>query len=198
MLSEIESTEATWVTSKIFTETNFPVATPVMKKRPIFFSDASEHHQWLSGSHTQLKNGDIFSTLDQVINEVEVPVISPIKSLHEGAWATVIQVWEGTVLSVDFTKSVMTVKLKDRGDLIPEHTAEIDLQWVVDQDRDLVVPGSVFYWTMYKETKRGSISNSQEIRFRRLPNWTRSQLLLMQQEAEILGSKFSTVNRRAD
>lgn len=57
---------------------------------------------------------------------------------------------------------------------VPDHFAEIGLEWVSEQDLNLVRPGAVFYLSLYKARRRGgTIVNSQELRFRRLPAWTR-------------------------
>ncbi len=100
--------------------------------------------------------------------------------------AAPIEVWEGEVKSVDATAQTMHVYLHSKLSQAPAHAGEIALEWVSDQDKDLVIPGAVFYWTLYKETRRGSIRNSQELRFRRLPSWSRSQLERIQAEASKL------------
>lgn len=104
--------------------------------------------------------------------------------------AAVIQLWEGRVLDVDLQNDVMNVLLTAKMGQIPEHTAEIELQWVSDQDRDLVVPGAVFYLTLYKKTRRGSIQNSQELRFRRRPSWTKQQVQKVYSDAEQILAKM--------
>ena len=104
--------------------------------------------------------------------------------------AAVIQLWEGRVLDVDRQHDLMTVLLTAKKSQIPEHTAEIELQWVSEQDRDLVVPGAVFYLTLYKQTRHGSITNSQELRFRRRPSWTKQQIQRIYSEADSLLGKM--------
>lgn len=104
--------------------------------------------------------------------------------------AAVIQLWEGRVLDVDRQHDLMTVLLTAKNSQIPEHTAEIELQWVSEQDRDMVVSGAVFYLTLYKQTRHGSITNSQELRFRRRPSWTRQQIQKIYAEADSLLEKM--------
>lgn len=104
--------------------------------------------------------------------------------------ASVIQVWEGRVLSVDLQSGVMSVLLSARIGQVSDHTAEIDLQWVADQDRDLVQPGAVFYLTLFKRLRRGSVENAQELRFRRRPAWSRQQIQRIQADAAMLRSKM--------
>lgn len=101
-----------------------------------------------------------------------------------------IQIWEGTVIEVDHANGTMQVVLDAKMGQIPRHTGEIDLEWVAEQDTDLVRSGAVFYLTLFKHTKRGSIVNSQELRFRRRPSWSAGQLKQAKRNAEMLLSKM--------
>ena len=65
-----------------------------------------------------------------------------------------LQIWEGTVLDINRAAGVMQVLLDAKIGQMPRHTGEIDLEWVDDQDQDLVRPGAVFYLTLFKRTKR--------------------------------------------
>ncbi len=103
---------------------------------------------------------------------------------------TPLQVWEGKVQFVDDEFNAIDVILSDKSGRLPDHSARISLEWITDQDHDLVKPGAIFYLILYKEKKRGSLKNSQELRFRRLPNWSRSQLTKITQESERLLSMF--------
>ena len=94
-----------------------------------------------------------------------------------------IQLWEGRVIDVNKKSGTMNVYLAAKIVQTPDHTAEIQLKWVHPQDAELVRPGAIFYLTLYKEIKRSSISNSQELRFRRLPSWSKSQIERIKLEA---------------
>lgn len=102
-----------------------------------------------------------------------------------------IQIWEGSVLSTDSCEGSMQVLLSAKMGSIPEHTGTIALRLVSDQDADLVKPGAVFYLTMFNQTKRGgTIVNSQELQFRRRPNWSKNQLDRIDERAEKFLSKI--------
>lgn len=103
-----------------------------------------------------------------------------------------LQIWEGRVLSVNQENRTMEVFLSSTLGGFDAHTGEIDLQWVSDQDKDLVIPGAVFYLTLYKRSKRGTVENSQELRFRRQPNWSKYQLQRIAQTADALAKKMGT------
>ena len=112
------------------------------------------------------------------IREINLPLIkAPTKRVRRDETLTVpLQIWEGEVITVDWESGVMHVKLCAKIGNVSDHSADIDLQWVSEQDIDLVQPGAILYWTLYKETTRGSVKNSEELRFRRLPNWTKAQI----------------------
>lgn len=102
----------------------------------------------------------------------------------------VIHRWEGRVLFVDEVQGSMQVLLSDGAG--QEQTGEIELQWVVDQDQELVKSGAIFYLTLYKQIRRGSIQNSQELRFRRRPVWSKQQIQKIHEDAKMLLSKMQS------
>lgn len=104
--------------------------------------------------------------------------------------SVVLELWEGVVQAVDKAAGWMDVVLEAKRSALPAHTARIELQWVAEQDMDLVRPGSVFYLTLYKRTRHGTIQNAQELRFRRRPGWSQQQLAKVKADAEALARKF--------
>jgi hypothetical protein len=121
---------------------------------------------------------------NKVAGQSEVPQarLDTVEDVH----AAPIEVWEGEVRSIDERKNVMQVRLTPKLSKAEQHTGEIDLEWVAEQDRDLLKPGAVFYWTLYKETRRGTVINAQSLRFRRLPNWSRRQIQRVREESKDL------------
>jgi hypothetical protein len=105
--------------------------------------------------------------------------------------SAVLQIWEGVVKQVDRKAAAMDVLLTAKMGNERPHTAEIGLEWVAEQDLDLVRPGAVFYLTLYKRTEKGSVQNSQELRFRRRPAWNRQQVAAIRREADQLGHKLA-------
>ncbi len=103
-----------------------------------------------------------------------------------------LQVWEGTVLTVDHAAGVMQVLLEAKIGHMSGHTGEIELDSVSQQDQDLVRPGAVFYLTLYKRTIP-SVENIQELRFRRRPSWSAAQLAQVEQDASMFLSKMKAL-----
>lgn len=110
-----------------------------------------------------------------------------------------LQLWEGKVTDVNSAENVMSVILTDKLAGLVQHAADIGLDWVSEQDMDLVETGAVFYLTLYKEKSlSGTLRNSQELRFRRLPNWGKSQVAKIRAEAPKLLAKFKVKSLAAD
>lgn len=104
-----------------------------------------------------------------VIDDHRTPVIAHIQT------STIVEMFEGVVQRVcdDTMEVILRAKISKE---IPDHVMAIDLSFVQFQDRELVAPGAVFYLTMFRETTGRTIKNSEEIRFRRQPNWNRTML----------------------
>lgn len=133
--------------------------------------------------------------MQNLANLYRAPRISAVLTEQSliGLDTSVIQVWEGTVKEVDKQNELMHVVLSTKSTPeVPPHTGEIELEWVSDQDKDLVARGAVFYLTQFKRIKRGgSIENSLELRFRRLPNWSATQIKNVENLAAKLGQNIA-------
>ena len=151
---------------------------------------AVEVHQ---GSTAGLAFKDATSAVtseSQLTKEFLPPIPAKAMETSVGSDASVIQLWEGRVLTVDEVNETMQVLLSAKIGQVPDHTGEIELQWVAEQDRDLVKPGAVFYLTLYRQLRRGSVKNAQELRFRRRPTWSNHQLQQIQKDTEMILSKM--------
>ena len=59
----------------------------------------------------------------------------------------------------------------------PLKSAEIDLEELAVEDRELVEPGALFIWTIgYRVRNGGTRLRFSEIYFRRLPRWTKEEI----------------------
>ncbi len=180
--------------------TNFPIAPGLLSSTNPVVRRQSEDPKFvpvLKISRSTLPSSNEFLDADShtmnqgVKNKFEPPMTVDFRAIR--ADSTPLQIWEGTVIEVDHKASVMHVELNAKIGQIPRHTGEIDLEWVTEQDKDLVNPGAVFYLTLYKRTERGSIQNSQELRFRRRPSWSAEQLDQIDKDAAKLLSKMKAL-----
>lgn len=118
------------------------------------------------------------------------PAIEAKRNLTPSANSIPMQIWEGIVESFDLQAWTMEVSLEAKLSHMPKHAATISLDWVHDQDMALINRGAVFYLTLYKQMERSTVRNSQEIRFRRMPSWSRTQIRQIEDDAKIFASNF--------
>jgi len=74
--------------------------------------------------------------------------------------------WEGMVERV--SGATFAARIVDLKGNRPEELAEFDIDDVSPDDRSLVMPGGLFFWTIVRETKDGRPAQKSELRFRRL------------------------------
>jgi hypothetical protein len=97
-----------------------------------------------------------------------------------------LKVWEGYVTEVDEVAGTFRAELVERSAQPPSQplAVEMDIQEVLEDDRDLMIPGAVFYWTIGRaRDAHGRVTNYDDIRFRRLPNWTNTRIRRLQTES---------------
>lgn len=112
------------------------------------------------------------------------------KSSQVVAYTAPIEVFEGTVRSVDRSARMMYVTLASKTRDVSDHAADISFDWVNPQDIDLIAPGAVFYLSLYRERRGRTIRNTEELRFRRMPEWSRVQIERVRGDADRLFSKL--------
>lgn len=94
--------------------------------------------------------------------------------------------WEGIVESVGEKRFTAIMRdldtARDRGD----SRFDIDIEDVDAGDRDLLVPGGIFYLTVGYRMRRGTRIKGMQIVFRRLPAWTGKAVQRTQSRAQEL------------
>lgn len=135
----------------------------------------------------QLNNVDSESTFGRVLdnglsmveaNQKEKPRLffpnsrSPLRSSER---FISVQKWEGRVLEV--SEGEFIARLVDQSQGGEDEEATISLRSVSKDDRDLVVPGGVFYWNIGEQTDMtGRQHTVSELRFRRLPPFSEDDI----------------------
>lgn len=151
----------------------------------LFADELSAKVDRAAGSQTEAEpaNGGsprFASRLDQF------PVVPPTLRLSREYFKT-LQKWEGYVLEVgEETFHARLVPIIGEGG---DQEAEIYLEEVDEEDRPLIEPGAVFYWSIGYLHRPGRI-RAAVIRFRRLPKWSRFELEAAEAETIQLKSLF--------
>jgi hypothetical protein len=95
-----------------------------------------------------------------------------------------IQKWEGYVVAVgQDTFRALLIPIKGEG---PDQEAEVYIEEVAQDDRALIEPGAVFYWSIGYLDRPSGRARASVIRFRRLPVWTKHELGNAKREAHRL------------
>lgn len=102
----------------------------------------------------------------------------------------VLQQWEGEVTAI--SRDRFTAIIRDRTNRSqPDEEVELPVEEVSPDDRALLELGAVFYWNIGRErTAYGQVKRVSEIRFRRLPMWTKQDLRAIESEAKELRKLF--------
>lgn len=101
-------------------------------------------------------------------------VTFPPKPLRQNTFRS-LQKWEGVVLEVE--GDYFRARLVDLTCPGPDEEAEISIEELSPEDLELLEPGAVFYWNIgYHNSVNGQRTRASQIRFRRLPVWTKEDL----------------------
>ena len=117
-----------------------------------------------------------FATYLDSISRVRMPRLQRRIDVEETIVAVPIEIWEGEVTSIDAKAHTFQALLVSKKGGSDNHTVEIDTEWIDEQDLELLRPGAIFYLSLGRSNRRGSIENSEKIRFRRRPDWTVKQV----------------------
>ena len=97
--------------------------------------------------------------------------------------------WEGVVL--DVSGDSFNARLVDMNNPSQYEEAEILNTAVSDQDDiELIKPGAIFFWSIGRRIEGRRSEQVSWIQFRRLPVWTKSEILQSKQEATELYRKL--------
>ena len=96
-----------------------------------------------------------------------------------------LQKWQGYVIKIQ--NGSLLVRLIDLTESGPEEEAEIPLEELSEDDKELIKPGAVFYWNIgYKDSFTGQRTRISIIRFQRLPKWSKEDIDAAIQRADSL------------
>jgi hypothetical protein len=149
---------------------------PVRSTEAVDWSSISGLHttvpQYLAQTPENLRNPTVFRFVS--------PNPTTTESKQAGAGSIpessiILQKWEGMVLERGETQ--FSSHLFEGDEDFPLKRADIDLEELAIEDRELVEPGALFIWTIgYRVRNGGTRSRFSEIYFRRLPQWTKEEI----------------------
>lgn len=104
-----------------------------------------------------------------------LPEVLKVGNLPEQDSYILLQKWQGVVKNVG--EESFLAELRDLTSERPEEEAEFPIDEIPNPDRELIAVGAVFYWCIgYLDTLNGQRIRASEIRFRRVPAWTKKEI----------------------
>jgi hypothetical protein len=122
------------------------------------------------------------------------PIIRPRHSAKPRKF-DLMQQWEGVVTEIE--AETFWAELRDLTEPTSNReVVEIYLREVAEQDKVLLAPGAVFYWSVGYDTSRpGTQVRASEIKFRRTPRWSKRRLEKIRIEGKLMAEKFLNVQQ---
>lgn len=131
------------------------------------------------------------SVTDKKINMVAAHAPVRGTDTHAPIDSVPVEIWEGRVEEIRKDEGVFEAVLVSKLGGQADHVAEIEISEISDQDINLLRLGGIFYLSIFKTVNHGStIFSSQELRFRRLPTWTKSQVNMIRTKSKLIREKF--------
>lgn len=100
----------------------------------------------------------------------------------------VLQVFDGTVLAV--LTDCIRVRLEDLTSDNPDEIADLYWTAIPKEDMAMVMPGAMFRWEIGKTVEDNVETCFSEIKFMRLPPWTKKELVRAQKKARKMWKHF--------
>ncbi len=95
-----------------------------------------------------------------------------------------LQKWEGTV--IEKKEDTFIAKLNDMTNIGVQEEAEIYIEEISNDDRELIKSGNKFYWHIgyFENATTGQRTRDSFFRFIRLPKWNKLEIKLSEVEAD--------------
>lgn len=139
-------------------------------------------------SHSSLPPIEYDSLAEKTISlgdKGTMPLFMIKKSLTPESRFISLQKWEGVVTEIG--NEFFFARLYDLTNKGNDEEAEFALEEISEDERDLFVPGAVFYWNIgYHDSYTGQRIRASIIRFRRLPAWGKKEIEASANEADAL------------
>lgn len=161
----------------------------ILKDRDLSFQFINNQNQ--IGSSHQFAEELIFnSAYAQKSNDLKIR--QPIPKLPEIRGYKVEQEYEAEVISINLDESTFTARLIDLTSKGPDEEGEFSLK-ELNGDESLVVPGALFTWTIGLQTRGSRDLRVSDIRFRRIPPFSKEVIAKAEKKAQLI-SKFFDEN----
>lgn len=119
------------------------------------------------------------------IGDFSSPIIKFPSISYRRSHMVSLQKWQGYVIRVSDTS--LFVRLVNLTQKAPDEEAEIPIEEISEDDKVLIKPGAIFYWSIgYLDSYSGQRSRLSVVRFQRVPEWSKTEIDAAHREAERL------------
>ncbi len=161
----------------------------ILKNRDLSFQ--FKHPRINLGSNQQFAEDIVFNSA-YTHNIDTVKIRQPKQKLPEIRSYKVEQEYEAEVIAINQEESTFTARLVDLTNNGPDEEGEFSLS-ELNGDESYVIPGALFTWTIGLQTRGSRDLRVSDIRFRRIPPFSKEVITKAEQKAQLL-SKFFDEN----
>jgi hypothetical protein len=145
-----------------------------------------------SPSNSVVENPDTQTTQYQSFNVNPTRILPKFRNVPRNREVSfpALQEWEGCVVEVsglNFTARLIDITSNSK---VVEEEADFPIEDVSESERDLLRPGAIFRWSIgYQRSRGGTRKRVSQVVFRRLPQWTESELRENAAKAAVFGAQ---------
>ena len=139
--------------------------------------------------HSPQVNREMSGKVNQAEAET-IKIMMPMRRLDPKDNFILLNKWEGYVISSDPEECRAVIKDLTSPDRADEEIV-FSLEEIQEEDLELVKPGAIFYlYIGYYINASGTRMTSHVIKFRRLPQWSKSELRKIEQDTREIADKL--------
>lgn len=117
----------------------------------------------------------------------------PSGNLHPRVSIIPEQRFEGEVIAVYPGDHTFYARLKDKTKTLPDEDAEFPYSEISEDDLNLIVPGALFSWNIFRENRKGQVRRVSEIRFLRGIAFSKESIDSAIKMADILSRELAAI-----
>jgi hypothetical protein len=114
------------------------------------------------------RNSEVSTELDRSTKFLELPEVKKYKPFEYKNHFDKVQSWIGHIIAINET--TFLAKIEDANESSGTfEDAEFSIDDIEEEDKKLLLIGSIFYWSVGYEYRRGTKNKQSILRFKRLP-----------------------------
>jgi hypothetical protein len=175
---------------KLFGEPNDKNDNNPLRERPLGDTKSNLDNNYLPVETTPETTNPVSKTQPNSFPNYTFPIFNARLSPTEVPREIILQEWEGQVTCVDRIRGVFFATLTDltARDIVESEEGEFPISDISDGDLELLDDGAIFRWIICYEYIGRQRRRYSRISFRRMPQWSESDIIAADREAEKLSA----------